>query len=869
MEKLIILFLMLTTTYAAFPITRHNVGTFLNPLPGVLINGNDIQPMILAIRYEIPIPPPKAPDFTNELKKLTVNELTAGPRLDPALTSQVKTLQQLIGTADFQIIEAVSTAKLFLSNPIRNNEDDRSKRGAPLPFLGEIFKGIMGLVTQSDLENILKNLINIDIVLQAMRTSDYKVAQFLEKLTTKVDVNYKIIVDNEHKTEQVLKDISTNIDTFTSNFTNTLSLHQSNTNIRNMQLALVTDATTALNYRLHFLYTLNTIIQTLRSLSQGILTPDLVSPTNLTTHLNDMERKIQKEAPGSQVIIKQAEYYYTQKLSRFLYSKDYLYIYLDIPISATDSLFDIYKVQIIPVPINTNSTTALGTTSLLNEVEFLATNKDRSLFLELNSEDVLLCPGEAVKVCSNLSPRIHANKPTCMAAIFQNNASKIKHLCEFKIAPLAPIRTHAITIAQDKYLISTHETFYTLNCHGKPSQVLNSKALFIATVPCTCTLNVGHMALPNSKVICNKSDPLVIKYTINLPFLHAFKVEENIITPTDELNTPYTYKPPTFTSFLHTLHENSIMDTTSQIDLHPFAVAVLENAKRIPLPPSLLDELTMMEQIASSPIWEYVMAAISIAGFILAAYCTFKIHCMGPAFSFLPQAHAYRFVLDHTPKPEAQTTPFSSESFLPPNFAASIVDHKDTHSIVVILLFALGLYIAVKILRRLISCFRSCIGRKSKARRSNPDIMLKIYKQKSNYSIPLTPIPYERDQIQTCYVPKIISMKAHPCPRPYIEIIWSGKAGILVDDSIIEHKLPNLIPLPFKAWFNIIPAINNKTIMKKLVLSPDQHHPTRTLPVNIIEEEEYVNDNVQESPKTITELAKCIFKDTIQVVTES
>ena len=231
--------------------------------------------------------------------------------------------------------------------------------------------------------------------------------------------------------------------------------------------------------------------------------------------------------------------------------------------------------------------------------------------------------------------------------------------------------------------------------------------------------------------------------------------------------------------------------------------------------------------------------------------------------------------MDHTPKPQSQTTPpYKIQSLLPADFAASIIDHKDTHSIFIILLFCLGLYIAFKIISRIYKATRKCIGTKSKSKRSNPDISLKIYKANTNYSIPLAPVPFERDIISEGSAPRIESIKAYSFPRPHIRFVWNDDAQVVIGNEIKEIELPTIVPLPYKAWFGVLPAIRNPKTSYALVFSPDTHYPTHTLKVlppktNLDSENHNTQANIKTPPTTITEFCTQLFKTTVQITNET
>ena len=77
---------------------------------------------------------------------------------------------------------------------------------------------------------------------------------------TKVDNNYKLILEKENHMEMTLDKITSKMDTFTTNFTKTPTLTQSRSSIQDLKLTLLADATTTLQYKLNYLHTINNII---------------------------------------------------------------------------------------------------------------------------------------------------------------------------------------------------------------------------------------------------------------------------------------------------------------------------------------------------------------------------------------------------------------------------------------------------------------------------------------------------------------------------------------------------------------------------------------------------------------------------------
>ena len=146
-----------------------------------------------------------------------------------------------------------------------------------------------------------------------------------------------------------------------------------------------------------------------------------------------------------------------------------------------------------------------GTTRLITDIDFLAVNEAKTLFLEMTSADLLTCHGNILKVCSKTIPRIRSDSPTCHIAAYRDDQIGISKLCKFHIQPLKQITTRATAISRDKYLITTNKDIYYVICQHKTPIERKAIAYSIVGVPCLCHLQFDGLYLPNTKIPCNST----------------------------------------------------------------------------------------------------------------------------------------------------------------------------------------------------------------------------------------------------------------------------------------------------------------------------------------------------------------------------
>jgi hypothetical protein len=143
----------------------------------------------------------------------------------------------------------------------------------------------------------------------------------------------------------------------------------------------------------------------------------------------------------------------------------------------------------------------------------------------------------------------------------------------------------------------------------------------------------------------------------------------------------------------------------------------------------------------------------------------------------------------------------------------------DAENIFTIIVIALIVYTAVKILKVIKNKVTKHFGLTKNTPKTNPTITLKIYNGHNNHTIPLLTLPYEWDNIQRDQIPALEHIDPLTCPQPRINMTWSGPISFKVRSKQVTYYLPNSIILPFRARFTIIKALKDPTTTAALILT--------------------------------------------------
>ena len=820
--------LILCTTFItteAEQVVRQNIGLIYEQLPGQVITGHDRHQIILAIPYKIPQIPHTKPPIYDVIKTLQLPSLGPSDRHDAKILQQASDLDKLIQNIDQNILITMKNILHFLSDPINN----RPKR-AFLSFLGELFKSVFGLATTSDIHSIINVINHLDRKIGTLANINVEVASGLQGISKQHNEFLDTYIKEQDIIEQALLNITESIDTWSDDFSTTLTSLQVEQDRKATQSAIISAQTVVLLARLAYQQGLAKVENSLRLLSTGILAPDMIRPTELADKLKLLDIQLKLNNPGSEVTIIDTAYYYSQPVALYTYSRTHLYIHINVIISSTDSAFNLYQVITTDVPINTEETNTTGTTKITTHNTFLAVNEAGTLFLEMSSADLLTCQGRILKVCARTIPRIRTDNPTCLIAAFRDDQVGVARLCTFQIQPLKPIPTRAIALHENRYLITTNQEYYHIICQHKTPITRKASAYSVVGVPCLCHIQVGGLYLPNTQIPCNTTAHThYIMHTANVPIIMALSTIHTDISPSSLHEKPIKIPHLHTQAIIKSLDPLHNLPTDVTMDLVPFTTKILEDAKTAstdlhrPLrnSPVADDIVTFFNHSA----WTYITPVLTIINSLVVIVLIFKtigrqaIFTAIPTASALPHNITWKHII-RLPQHTAKSTP-----------KVHIDQYVDAENIFTIIIIALITYTAFKVIKSLKTKVIRHFGFTHTTRKTNPTVTLKIYNGHNNHTIPLISIPYESDAIHKGFTPLLKEIIPLSCPHPRVSMAWSGPITFNINGQQQTFYLPNNILLPLKARFSIIPALKDPTTTTALILKT--HDTVTSLPTTI------------------------------------
>ena len=865
---ILILFTAVITHIGANQVIRQNIGLIYEQLPGQIITGHDEHQIILAVPYTLPQIPHAKPPIYETIRKLQLPGLGPRDNYDTQMLQQAADLDQLIINVDKNILMTMKNIQLFLSNPVNN----RPKR-ALLGFLGELFKSIFGLATTRDMDSIINTIRHMDTKLGTLADTNVKTAKGLKQVSQQHQNFLDTYVKQQDTIEEALLNITNSIDSWSDDFSTTLSSLERDQDKRAAQTAIVSAQTAILLTRIAYQQGLSKIENSLRLLSTGILAPDMVKPAELAEKLKQLDTQMKLTSLGSKVTIMNVAYYYTQQVALYTYTKTHLYIHIKVIISSTDAAFDLYQIINMDIPIDTENTNSTGTTTMISQATFLAVNKAETLFLEMTTHDLVACAGRILRICSRTMPRIRANRPTCHIAVFKNNQEQIAKLCTFNIQPKKIIETRAIAIDKDKYLVTTSLETYRVICNNAAPEPKKALAYAIVGVPCLCHLEFGGTYLPNTRLPCNNSESTFFTmHTANIPILTALADHHDGISPSSFHDKPIRLSHLHTEAMIRALSQMKKLPKSVTMDLVPFTDMILEDAKKaatdIHRPLRNAQVTNGLSTFLDSPAWNYIIALWMIVITALITLILYKI-IGGPAlFTAIPRVTAlpHNITWKHILKLDTEET--NSR----PN--VHIDQYIDSENIFTIITVALIIYAVIKILQKVKGRCTKHFGLTNTTSKTNPTITLKVYNGYNNHTIPLLSLPYEWDVIDTNEVPTLTEIESMTCPHPRVNMTWSGPLSFNIEGQIKTFYLPNHALLPFRARFTIIKALRDDSTTTALILKSTSRlislTPTQcNKPTDIIGNLEY--EQLIKHPKDMTakELLEAMNKPTTEVGFES
>ena len=473
---------------------------------------------------------------------------------------------QLLQAARLQADNVRNTTFLSLNDTIKKIEDTvpemkvpttntRTKRSL-LPFIGKLSSSLFGTATEQDvrlLANHIQQLAKRTVALsQTFQHDGQTQASFMTAVDKRITnavrgmkVNHDAIVDiGKHLwyTDHQLV-LQARITGHLANLVQTSNL---------------------------LLYRAEEMLQGVTLLTQGKLSPLLISPKLIAHFILKIQKKLALSHPNFHVINTNPEFYYKTHLFVYARNGNKIYITMKFPLSTLESHLDVYKVITVPVPVNRSSSHA---TQLLTLPNIFAISKTKQHYTVLSDNELLLCQGHIRKMCPSQLAMTPITNPSCVSALFLKQKDMIMQNCDFRFR-LNALKTALVQISPGKILI-TNSSDFRLVCR-KDSKLHKGCQFCIIKVQCGCEILSDNIYLPPLLHNClNNSDNITKNFPVNLAILqHFFNPEtHDTIKPDSLFTNEIKINIPQFQIYNHKFYDVIATDQQNHLSLKRMAQA--------------------------------------------------------------------------------------------------------------------------------------------------------------------------------------------------------------------------------------------------------------------------------------------------------
>lgn len=371
---------------------------------------------------------------------------------------------------------------------------NRGKRSV-LPFIGQAMNFLFGTITETDLDNINRNIRDLA---ENQENIIHNLEQSLTVLNlTRVQVreNRRAIMDLIICVQKLDSKILKLKEMFQQRFKR---LEQFVNTYFQFKLILDEIRQTSQNAVTY----LENIKSELDMLSLNHLATSIISPTNLRNLLLTVKQQLPHSfmLPVDPLI--DIWYYYNTLFCDTYLDKDKILIILTLPLLNNKDKFEIYKIHNLPLSIRNATVKAGKKINLIAkfdiESDALMINSDRTRYSLLTSEEYKACNNPYMKFChiDKAIYQINLSK-SCVIALFMKHTDNVKRYC-VSVVHVDAMLPVAKVIHSGMWIVSTSEQLkFTTNCQNtnKQDEITVNYPFGVIKLNMTCRASNNYLSL--------------------------------------------------------------------------------------------------------------------------------------------------------------------------------------------------------------------------------------------------------------------------------------------------------------------------------------------------------------------------------------
>lgn len=559
----------------------------------------------------------------------------------------------------------------------------------------------------------------------------------------------------------------------------------------------------ALRHLITFTETLDdiSVLQSaISTLLNGRLPYTLVTTSELTTALGELQQHVQQTRPDLTALYTKPSYYYQHAKLTVTRHNNQLIILLHVPLTLRQfaSSHVLYDVTTFPLLVPQNSQYSL----IQLDTQTVIYHRDSDIYIPFKHRQMIPDSDTLDVRAMHVYPRQKTHSD-CLIALLEGTPAVIKTACHFTIT-VKPLPPQVIRLAKSRIFISGIEAF-TLTCNSTNTTVTSPQQQFVYEIPCACTVYVQFMVLSSDHDTCTQHHDNFTHYSypINLRLLHEFfdELDQFDIQPDTLSDSHIDVLLPHIAVEQSKVQQLIANEDAAQFDLETLVNQTKNDADSYAsLSHYILEHFSTLDSTLSTSDWTSYIIWISLAASLFALASTSmlarKLHVLSlllgarpatadrPRYRVLPTAFVFRpstTTVTHTinvTTPEPLTFTTAVQTYLPIELIATL----------------LGVIIIIAIIA-------FCCRRQ----RNNPQTTLKLfigslqryqqYVELTWFILPQSIVAYEL----RLDGPNSLTVKPTEWPHPFTEIETS------FTDFTIMHRPTQMFldyPTKFKApWF--------------------------------------------------------------------
>ena len=111
---------------------------------------------------------------------------------------------------------------------------------------------------------------------------------------------------------------------------------------------------------------------------------------------------------------------------------DQLFIKMRIPLTATTTLFTVYQIHAVPIPLAANKQ---DRTIVEISKPYISISYDKNFYMRLTESEYQFCTGTQLKRCNQALTMQKTTNPDCFLALYNDHPKMISKLCNILLLP--------------------------------------------------------------------------------------------------------------------------------------------------------------------------------------------------------------------------------------------------------------------------------------------------------------------------------------------------------------------------------------------------------------------------------------------------